>query len=203
MKKLFLIRHGETEWNKSNRIQGSIDIPLSSVGEEQIKNVARFLKSIASVEKIFTSTLKRAIKSAEIISSELNVKDIEKISLLNEINCGDWEGAYFDDLLKNSEIEFTKWLFSPEVKCPNGESVREVRKRVERFFDLYKEVLNSLEIVLIVGHGILNRAILSYLMDIPLQQARYFEQDNGAINIFYWGKIMPHLEIWNFTPGER
>ena len=198
MKRLYLVRHGETEWNAGNKVQGSIDIPLSEKGRAQAKLLAGYLKNLPRPQKIFSSTLSRAQETAEIIAGALELENPEANPLLREIDCGEWEGRTFDELLREYPKEYAMWRMSSSYKCPGGESVEDVRERITRFFLEAGAALP--ETVLMVTHGLFNRAMLSFIMDLPLQQCRHFEQDNGALNVFIWGHVMPHLAAWNFTP---
>ena len=65
-----------------------------------------------------------------------------------------------------------------------GESVLAVRGRVARFFEAESRALSAAEVALVVGHGILNRMVLSVVMEVDPQRARYFGQDNTALNLF-------------------
>lgn len=203
MKRLYLVRHGETEWNADNRVQGSIDIPLSQKGREQAESLGRWMQKSPKPQKIYCSDLKRSIQTANILGEILGVTNIEETPLLKEINCGVWEGKFIDELIKDYSQEYAMWRLNSSFKCPEGESVDDVRDRVERFFIEKRSELLSFETVLIVAHGILNRAVLSFIMDLPLQNCRYFEQDNGALNVFVWGEVMPHLALWNYSTEEQ
>lgn len=203
MKRLYLVRHGETEWNADNRVQGSMDIPLSKEGINQAEMLAEFMLSLPQPEKIYCSTLQRAMQTAEILAKKLDIKAIEKSDLLKEINCGLWEGKFIDDLVKNHSEEYFRWRLDSSFRCPEGESVEDVRERVEKYFVEKRNEFISYETVLIVAHGIYNRAVLSFIMDLPLQNCRYFEQENGALNVFVWGEVMPHLALWNHSLNGR
>jgi broad specificity phosphatase PhoE len=199
MKRLYLLRHGETEWNADSRIQGSIDIPLSGEGRKQASQISQFIKKLPCPEKIFCSNLKRATETASIVSNNIGLKNLEENQLLREINCGLWEGMRLEELLKDYQNEYGMWRMDPSFQCPEGESVEDVKKRIMEFFLNKSEELKKIENILIVAHGLFNRAMLSFIMDLPLQQCRYFEQDNCALNVFIWGEVMPHLALWNFT----
>ncbi|MCX7829958.1 MAG: histidine phosphatase family protein [Acidobacteria bacterium] len=203
MKRLYLVRHGETEWNADNRGQGSIDIPLSKNGIAQAEALGEYLNSLPKPQKIYCSDLKRAVETAKTLSKILEVENIEINPLLKEINCGLWEGKFIDDLAKNYSKDYAMWRLNSSFRCPEGESVEDVRERVEKFFIEKRIELSCVETAMVVAHGIFNRAVLSFIMDLPLQNCRYFEQDNGALNVFVWGEVMPHLALWNYSPNGR
>ena len=89
---LYFVRHGETSWNKSKIYQGSTDIPLNSTGLQQAKLVSSYFKDI-SIDDIFTSPLKRASVTAEIIAKPHCISVKENRNLM-EMNFGQWEGKY-------------------------------------------------------------------------------------------------------------
>lgn len=200
MKRLYLARHGETEWNADNRVQGSIDIPLSDKGREQAKWLARSLANARRPEIVFSSDLSRSRETAEIASAGLSVPGPIESPLLREINCGRWEGLSMGCLEKDFPEEYEQWRLKADYKCPGGESVADVKKRIETFFAEKAGELSRAETVMIVAHGLFNRTMLAHIMNLGIQECRYFEQDNAALNIFVWGRFMPRVVAWNYTP---
>lgn len=149
--KIFITRHGETEWNTKGILQGHLDSPLTRNGIEGAYKLSKRLKDY-EFDYIITSPLYRAYKTAEIIS-EPNNTTIVKDDSLKEINCGEFQGYNFKDI----------WLKFPELKrqmdsdpvnfiYPNGESLSQFYKRVVLgFTDILNKYENSK--ILIVGHG--------------------------------------------------
>jgi len=200
MKRLYLARHGETEWNADNRVQGSIDIPLSDKGREQAKWLVKCLRGARRPDITFSSDLGRSRETAEIAASGLGIAGPVQDPLLREINCGKWESLSLWDLEKKFPGEYEMWRLNADYPCPGGESVMDVKKRIERFFAEREEILSKSETVMIVAHGLFNRTMLAHIMNLGVQECRYFEQDNAALNIFVWGRFMPRLVAWNYTP---
>ena len=105
---LYLIRHGETEWNKQNRLQGNIDVPLSAEGIRMAEGAAERLSEI-HFNKIYSSPLSRAFTTAEIICK--NQHDlIKKDDRLREISFGAGEGMYYSEWMKSDSPY--KYFFS-------------------------------------------------------------------------------------------
>ncbi len=200
MKRLYLARHGETEWNADNRVQGSIDIPLSAKGREQAGWLVKCMARMHRPDITFSSDLCRARETAEIVASGLGFSGPLESPLLREINCGKWEGLSVGDLERDFPREYEMWRLDPEYRCPGGESVADVKKRIEAFFAGKAAELSSAETVMIVAHGLFNRTVLAHIMNLGIQQCRYFEQDNAALNVFVWGRFMPRAVAWNYTP---
>jgi broad specificity phosphatase PhoE len=142
--RLYLIRHGETEDANPKRYKGTIDVPLSRKGIEQIKRLSDYLahqrsqlntiESPNSVEQqglgaVYCSDLDRAVKSAEIIAQPFNINPVV-IKDLRERNFGLWEGMSFDEIKMKYPKEFQAWADNPLENSPvGGETTLEVKDR--------------------------------------------------------------------------
>jgi probable phosphoglycerate mutase len=200
MKSLLLVRHGETEWNSDRKIQGSVDIPLSEAGRVQAAAVAHDLAERGfRAHRIFTSDLQRAAETGRILAERLGISDVASSPLLRELHCGEWEGRFIDDLRQNDREFYEAWLDDPSLVLPGGESVLQLRARVVRFFETHRAELDAADHVLIVAHGLINRMFLSVLLQVDPQRARYFSQDNTAVNLFSWRGPRIYCDFWNLT----
>lgn len=141
LKPFYFLRHGETDWNKLKVYSGSKDISLNCYGTEQALKAAHILIN-QDIKHIITSPLKRASKTAEIISDMLKVR-ITIIEELAECNWGKYEGK------PHNGYEFLKqWLIGNHFD--GVEPVRDFEKRV---LDGFKKALEFPEPILIVSHG--------------------------------------------------
>lgn len=161
--KIYITRHGQTEWNTERRIQGNLDSPLTEIGLEGAKKLHERLKNI-EFDSIITSPLFRALKTSEIIKGSRDIELIKEDSL-KEINCGDFEGYTFDEIWKKNphfKIELDKDPYN--FKYPNGESLKEFYERVTKGF---KKLLKKYEnrTILIVAHGGTIKCITSYIFE--------------------------------------
>ena len=198
MRKLVLVRHGETEWNSDNRVQGSVDIPLSDRGRDQAREVSwALLDRGFNFDAVFCSDLSRASETARIIAESLRIDHVEQDSLLRELHCGNWEGEPFHHLKDNHPEDFESWLTNPEARIPGGESLSDVRNRAAAFFEKHREELDSLEEVLVVAHGLYNRMVLSALTGIDPQKCRFFAQDNAAFDLIEFRNGQVWCTAWN------
>ena len=129
MTSVVLIRHGETDWNVEGRYQGQADPPLNKKGFEQAKTLAENLLSF-ELDLLFTSPLKRAKKTAEIIAEKNNLPIIEEPRFM-EIHQGDWQTRLRSEIERIYPELFKKWETEPwNVTPPNGEHLNQVRERV-------------------------------------------------------------------------
>lgn len=100
---IYITRHGETDWNKEHKIQGHTDVPLNEEGEKQANILRDELKDI-KFDKVFSSDLIRAKRTAEILTLERDL-EIETTNILREVNYGDFEGTHTRDFFDT----FDKW----------------------------------------------------------------------------------------------
>ena len=114
--KLYLIRHGQTDWNVAGKIQGSTDIPLNDMGRRQAACLARGMEK-RPVEKVFTSTLSRAYETGLAIGKSQNVP-VEQLEGLEEVGYGVWEGMTMEEIQEQYPKELELWYNSPVDVAP-------------------------------------------------------------------------------------
>ncbi len=141
-KKLYLIRHGETEGADAKRYKGHMDVPLSENGVRQMERAAKYIvqDSPGGLNAVYTSDLSRAVKSAEIIAKPHGLKPVV-VKELKERNFGVWEGMSFDEIKGKYPDEFQAWVDNPVKFSPiDGENTVEVRDRAVAALD---QILNN------------------------------------------------------------
>ncbi|MED4533143.1 histidine phosphatase family protein [Metabacillus fastidiosus] len=152
---LYLVRHGETEWNHIGKIQGHMNIPLNETGRYQAKQLANALAD-SGISKIYSSDLQRAYETASIIAKELNIQEVIKCPLLRERSFGSFEGMELKQLLAEIPDYETNWGI---VDNSIIESLEALRKRsVSRIMDIVIE--SEGEKIIIVSHGAFINAFL-------------------------------------------
>ena len=130
MTKLILVRHGETDWNRVNRIQGWLDIPLNEEGIKQAEKLAKELSGM-KIKAVYSSPLQRALQTARAVAGEYRL-EIKKIPDIKEINFGEWQGLLVSEAKRKYKKLYAQWLHEPlEVTPPGGENLEEVSRRVE------------------------------------------------------------------------
>ena len=197
MAKLYLIRHGETDYNNALRFQGQTDIPLNQKGIEQAEKVADFLKDVP-LQAIYTSSLKRARTTAEIIGSAKGLEP-QATDALREMSFGIWENMNSKDIQKKYAKEWKDFFASPaKTKIPEGESMSEVQQRaypeVQRILDQYPE-----GDVAFVAHGGIIRVLICTMLGLDLNRSWHLHVGNASITCFYyWGRSYT-LDYANLT----
>ena len=195
MKKLFLIRHGQTDGNVALRYYGHTDIMLNERGREQASGLAIRL-SHEPLDRIYSSDLARAYETARIIARGHGL-DVQRSRRLREIDLGDWEGLTFEEIKARDEELVRQWMVEFEThRMPNGESVAEFRSRVE--YEIKNIIAkNRDQTVAIVTHGGVTRMVLCYLLGWDLSSFWHLCQDTGCLNVIDLKSGKPSLLLLN------
>lgn len=169
--KLYLIRHGQTDWNVAGKIQGSTDIPLNDMGRRQAACLARGMEG-RPVEKVYTSTLSRAYETGLAIGKSQNVPVVQ-LKGLEEVGYGVWEGMTMEEIQEKYPKELEQWYNSPvDVAPPEGESQVQVYERCGRALETI--LAQSRGDVAIVSHG----ATVVFLLEYLLRDTRRDEDED-------------------------
>ncbi len=195
--RLYLIRHGQTDWNAEERYQGQIDSTLSARGRDQAARLARTLASVP-LRAVYTSPLSRARDTATVIAAPHGLAVIT-LETLREVNMGEWEG-----------------LTAPEITDRFGDVLRARRRDPqgvtpaggEALADLQARALGAVACMVgrhpgatiaAVAHGGLNKTILLAVLGAPLSRYWAIRQDNAAINLVVFGETGARVELLNET----
>ncbi len=171
MNKLVLLRHGQSQWNLENRFTGWKDVPLTEQGIKEAKNAGNLIKkNNIKFDKIYSSVLERANKTAEIAIKEAEINELYKNGKLNYVRDKSLNERDYGDLVGLNKAEtadkFGKeqvqiWRRSYETPPPNGESLKNVVERVSPYFtEQIEPLLLKEKNILIVAHGNSLRAIM-------------------------------------------
>lgn len=172
MTNLVLVRHGQSLWNLENKFTGWIDIELSDLGIEEANKAGQALKNY-KFDIIYTSVLKRAIHTADIISDIIGYKgEFIRNEALNERHYGDLQGLNKDDIGKQyGQEQLQIWRRSYDIPPPNGESLYDTQSRVIPYYKAEIEPLLKLnKKVLVVAHGNSLRSMIMYLENISKEE---------------------------------
>ncbi|TVR16687.1 MAG: histidine phosphatase family protein [Balneolaceae bacterium] len=179
--RLFIARHGETEYNRKGMLQGrGINAPLNETGKLQAKQLSGYLMNYRS-DFLASSSLLRAEQTAGFYSCDAGLS-LTKNGDLDEMDFGDFEGAPFLEVLDEIKRLDTAWRSGEvHVKVPGGESPKEVFSRADEAVRNYITSHKGETLVLIV-HGRLIRILLSEWLGYGLQNMHMIEHTNGAVN---------------------
>ena len=181
--RIFLIRHGETNWNKEGRFQGQIDIPLNDNGKNQARKTFEYLRNI-SFNKAFSSSMHRPYETAQIILQNNKDLKIEKIDSLVEISHGLWEGKLESEIRENWPRLLENWHNKPEeVTMPEGESIKDVSERsIEAFNNICLSQKDN-DLTLLVAHDAVNKTLICNILGLNYSNIWMIKQGNGGITV--------------------
>lgn len=122
MTSIYLVRHGETEWNQEKIFRGTKDVALSKNGKRHAAALARALAD-KDIRFIFSSPLKRSLETARVISRKLKLP-VQTMDGLTDINFGEWEGKALDQVREQYPELFQAWMTNPaDLLLPGGETL--------------------------------------------------------------------------------
>ncbi len=181
---MFLVRHAATLNNLARppKIQGvGDDAALSDEGRAQAERTGRLLQD-QPIVAAFSSPLLRAVETAGIIARPHSLIPTP-IPALHEVDVGTWEGRSWVDIEREEPAAYLQFVTDPATHgYAGGENLREVLQRVMPAVEqLMRDHVG--QVILVVGHNVVNRVLLAHLLHVPLAKARGIEQDNGGVNI--------------------
>lgn len=182
MTRILLMRHGLTDYNLANKIQGSIQTKLLKHGLKQAKDLGKRLKT-EHLDALYSSSMQRAVMTAIEIKKYHPRLKLQTFDGLAERDFGEFEGLHYNAAKRKeprllASENFTDFEFMPK----NGESWKHVQNRA-------MEVINKLikkhpkGTIGIVAHGGTNRVILNSLIGLPMDKLPIFKQNNACVNI--------------------
>lgn len=172
MTKLILVVPGCTDWNKTGRIQGQLDIPLNSEGKRQIRNIISelsSLKGIRGISSLYASHLSRSLETASEICKIFKLK-VNKLAELNELNEGLWQGLLEKDIQKRYKKLYNIWKANPlSTTPPKGESLKDAYDRV---ISAVQNIVdkNQGKAICIVAHEIISAIIKCHYKNIDVSK---------------------------------
>ncbi len=195
----YLVRHGETDWNRTARIQGHSDVPLNERGRRQANMLAKRLAG-CKFSLVYSSDLSRATETARAIVEGSGML-IETDQDLREFSYGEWEGLTLEEVESRYPTALAEriGMGNSAFATPGGEDTAGVLDRVRRFHTKAEKLHNTDENILIVAHGGSLRALLICLLGLPDDYFWSFRVDCGSLSIIGNQPGGCILEIWNDT----
>ncbi len=189
-----IIRHGETEWNIENRMQGQKNSSLTQNGFLQAELTAKALMT-RKFHKILSSDLGRAMQTAEIINNKLRLPILQN-SNLRERCFGVMEGQTGVESIQNIPHIYESYKRRmPDYKIPGGESLTEFYNRIITEFEIIAKQHDSKN-VLVISHGCVLECLLYKIFDIDLSVNRNFSINNSSINTIAIDNNKWFLQEW-------
>jgi alpha-ribazole phosphatase len=178
--KLFLTRHGQTDWNIAGRYQGQSDTPLNETGLRQAEQIAKRLSS-ETIHAIYSSDLSRAANTAQSIA-DFHSLEVKKDSRWRELSFGDWEGLTYQEMSAHSPDLFEAWMKdSLTVSTPNGETLAQLAERAKAAFDEIKNNHKD-QTVLVVAHSGSLQSLLAVTFGVDLNRYWQFRISQASLS---------------------
>ncbi len=197
MPTLLLIRHGETDWNRSGQVMGNQPIPLNQTGEQQARACAGMLAH-TPIAGIFTSPVLRAVQTAEIIG-QTHSAPLHHALGLSEIGVGDWINRYWNDFAEDPAKR--DWYSHPDRARPaGGETLREVQQRAVAAVEQTLASAQEMPYVF-VSHGDVIRALLAHYLRLDLAVLRQARIDHAGVSGLELTGSGAQLLFLNHRPG--
>lgn len=150
MKKLILVRAGDTAWEEDKRLQGTVPLPLSDQGKQALQQTAQEI-SAEQGEVLYSSGNESSGATAEYLSQLCGVKT-KKIPMFREVDCGLWQGLSIDELKKRYGRAYKLWRSDPtSITPPEGECVTEALMRIQRALETLRRKNNSKNVILVAA----------------------------------------------------
>jgi broad specificity phosphatase PhoE len=193
---IFLVRHGETDWNRSGRIMGELPIPLNPEGASQAERLASLLRG-RPIGAIYSSPAVRAQQTALTLASALRLS-VTLDAGLTEIGVGEWEGRYWKDLAEDLSRR-NLYARPEETRPPGGETLREVQSRAVAAVERTRGASRS-DAVVLVSHADVVRAIIAHYLGFDLRTIRQVRIDHASLTALELRGSLADLLFLNYVP---
>ncbi|HUW97785.1 MAG TPA: histidine phosphatase family protein [Acidiferrobacter sp.] len=189
--RLYLIRHGETEWSLSGRHTGRTDIPLTANGEVEARELGKRLRDVA-FDQVLTSPLKRALQTCTLVGLD---KTSDEEPDLAEWDYGDYEGQRSLDIL-NGRPDWNVYRDG----CPHGETPVQVSDRADRLVARLRALTGN---IALFSHGQFGSVLAARWIGLAVVQAQHFTLGTASLSIFTFDPhhpAVPVIALWNAAP---
>lgn len=182
MTQIYLVRHGETDWNAAQRFQGQSDVPLNENGRQQASQIAQRLAK-EEIDAMYASDLSRAWETVEAIAQR-HACPLMAESRLRESDFGDWEGCTYPEIQARDPEAVQAWHedlanFIP----PGGESLPQFAQRIKAAYQDIIRQHNEEETILLVAHGGSLQILIAHLLGLDPAQFWQFHLKPCSLSV--------------------
>lgn len=197
MTSIYLVRHGQTAWNREEIFRGRADVPLNETGLRQAELAAEYFKGM-EIHGVYSSFLSRAWETARKIAQPHNLS-VEPLEGIIDLSFGDWEGHSHKEIQGNDKETYRLWREEPHrVRLPGGESLDDVRTRA--MASLEEVIRNHSEKTLVlVSHRVVNKVLICGILGLDNSHFWQIVQDTTAINLIQYKNGKYILSFMNET----
>jgi broad specificity phosphatase PhoE len=204
--KLFLVRHGETEWNKLGRFQGQNDNSLNELGLAQARDTARAALSWKPAA-LYSSPLYRTMQVAEEISRLVGLSVIPD-PRLKELDLGELEGVTGEEMRTGWPKVYQTWRNDPQtVMMPGGESLVQLQERIWQALQSLENAYYQGDVIVMVSHNFAIRALCGKLLGLPLSHFHRMYLSLGSVStmekISLGWRLLTYNSTCHLSPENR
>jgi len=194
---IYLVRHGQTAWNREEIFRGRKDIPLDETGLKQAALAGEYLKNV-EIHAIYSSPLARAWETAQKIAQFHNLK-VQRLEGIIDMSFGKWEGHPHQEIRENDRETYRQWRDEPhKVRLPGGESLEDVRIRSMAALEEVIRLHPGRTLVL-VSHRVISKVLICGILGIDNSHFWQITQDPTAINLIQYKNGKYILSLMNET----
>jgi broad specificity phosphatase PhoE len=197
MTSIYLIRHGQTAWNKEEIFRGRTDISLNEIGLREAELVGEYLKG-KDIHVIYSSPLSRAMETARRIAQVFNLK-VQPLEGISDMSFGKWEGRPLKEVQILDRELYRQWREQPHlVRLPGGEGLEDVRVRSMAALE---EVirLHAGNTLVLISHRVVTKVLICGILGIDNSHFWQIGQDTGAVNLIQFKEGRYVLSLLNET----
>jgi len=197
MASIYLVRHGQTAWNKEEIFRGRTDIPLDETGLKQAELVGEYFRGM-EIYTIYSSPLSRAFQTAQKIAQFHNLK-VQLLDGINDMSFGNWEGRPHKEIREKDSKIYRQWVEEPHlVRLPGGEGLDDVRVRaMAAMEDVVRD--HSGKTLVLVSHRVICKVLICGILGLDNSHFWQITQDTTAINLIQYRKGKYILSLMNET----
>ncbi len=197
MTDIYLIRHGQTAWNKEEIFRGRTNVPLDETGLKQAELVGEYFRGM-EIHAIYSSPLARAWQTAEKIAEPRSMK-VQPLEGIIDMSFGNWEGHPHQEIKGMDPQTYRQWRDEPHrARLPGGESLDDVRLRAMAALETVIQS-NPNETVVVVSHRVVNKVLICGILGIDNSHFWQIGQDTTAINLIQYRNGKYVLSLLNET----
>ncbi|MGQ9645149.1 MAG: histidine phosphatase family protein [Thermodesulfobacteriota bacterium] len=197
MTSIYLIRHGQTAWNKEEIFRGRTNIPLDETGLKQAELAGEYFRGM-EIHAIYSSPLARAWQTAEKIAEPRSLK-VQPLEGVIDMSFGNWEGHPHQEIKNMDPQTYRQWRDEPHrAKLPGGETLDEVRLRAMAAVEAVIQS-NPNKTVIVVSHRVVNKVLICGILGIDNSHFWQIGQDTTAINLIQYKNGKYVLSLLNET----
>jgi broad specificity phosphatase PhoE len=194
---IYLVRHGQTAWNKGEIFRGRTEVPLNEMGFREAELAGEYLKD-KEIYAVYSSPLSRALQTAQKIAQFHNL-EVQPLNGITDMSFGGWEGRPLKEVQIHDRELYRQWREQPHlVRLPGGESLDEVR---DRTMAALEEVirLHSGKTLALVSHRVVTKVLICGILGIDNSHFWQIGQDTASINLIQYKEGKYILSLLNET----